>query len=259
MHANFRPVTLLQLLTHRAGLPDDREDGTTQSRIDAAGGTLTEKRLAMVRTRTSVAPTTAPGSAYQYSNAGYEIAAALAERVTGQTYEDLMQVRVFEPLGMNSAGFGAPGTSSAVNTPRGHTTVLNAAVAVPPGPAADNPLFTAPSGGIHCSLADWARFAAAHLAGARGENDWLSPEAWNTLHTPPAGEYACGWMVLQDTPLGRALFHDGGNTMWYAVIYLLPDSNTAVLVATNRGDEQHAERVVEFINTLAAEVAAAGD
>lgn len=253
MHPGFREVTLLQLLTHRAGLPDDRADDATQDRIDAAGGTLTEKRLAMVRARTAVAPVSAPGAEYRYSNAGYEIAGAMAERVTGQTYEDLMRARVFGPLGMSTAGFGAPGRPDVIDEPRGHRTVLGAVMPVRPGPAADNPLFTAPSGGMHCSLSDWAAFAAAHLAGARGTNGLLAAETFATLHTP-TGDYACGWQVAQTAPFGRALIHDGGNTMWYAVIYVLPEVDAAVMLATNRGDEASAWKVVDMINTLALEI-----
>jgi len=76
----------------------------------------------------------------------------MAERVMGDTYEELMRARVFDALGMTWAGFRVSGSADVVDEPRGHFGVLGWSVAVPPGPKADNPLFTAPSGGIHCSL-----------------------------------------------------------------------------------------------------------
>jgi D-alanyl-D-alanine carboxypeptidase len=50
----------------------------------------------------------------------------MAEQVTGQAWEDLMQEMLFKPLGMETVGFGAPGTASIVDQPRGHTGLLRA-------------------------------------------------------------------------------------------------------------------------------------
>ena len=44
-----------------------------------------------------------------YSNLGYVVAGAMAERVTARSWESLMQERLFAPLGISSADFGAPG------------------------------------------------------------------------------------------------------------------------------------------------------
>jgi hypothetical protein len=34
---------------------------------------------------------------------------------------------------------------------------------------------------------------------------------------------------------GRALMHNGSNTMWYVVVWMAPDKNCAVIVASNIG------------------------
>jgi CubicO group peptidase (beta-lactamase class C family) len=41
-----------------------------------------------------------------YSNGGYTIAAAIAERVTGRSWASLVRARVFEPLGIAGASPG---------------------------------------------------------------------------------------------------------------------------------------------------------
>jgi CubicO group peptidase (beta-lactamase class C family) len=41
-----------------------------------------------------------PGQYYSYTNTGYNLQAVLIERVTGQTFEEFSQERVFQPLGM---------------------------------------------------------------------------------------------------------------------------------------------------------------
>ena len=256
MHPGFRPVTLWHLLSHLAGLPDDRSDPATQMRIEAGGGTDAEKRLAILRVRTAAAPQTEPGSTYCYSNAGYQIAAVMVERVTGRSYEELMQERVFEPLGMTTAGFGAPGSAERIGSadridqPRGHRLVQGRLVAVPPGPFADNPRFTVPSGGIHCTLSDWARFARAHLQGARGTGGLLTTETFARLHRPSAGAYAGGWLVTRDAAGDLVLSHHGSNTMWYAVIELVPDRNAAVMAVTNRAGGVTTDGMMAIVESL---------
>jgi len=41
-----------------------------------------------------------PGQYYSYTNTGYNLQAVLIERVTGQTFEEFSQERIFQPLGM---------------------------------------------------------------------------------------------------------------------------------------------------------------
>lgn len=48
---------------------------------------------------------TEPGTHYQYSNAGINTAARILEVVSGMAYEDFMQKRLFEPLGMKETTF----------------------------------------------------------------------------------------------------------------------------------------------------------
>jgi CubicO group peptidase (beta-lactamase class C family) len=109
---------------------------------------------------------------------------------------------------------------------------------VPPGPRADNPLAISPAGAVHCSLGDLAKYAAFHMAGERGESKLLKAESFKKLHTAVAGnnDYALGWVVLKRSwANGRALMHNGSNTMFYVVVWMSPDKNCAVMVASNIG------------------------
>ncbi len=46
-----------------------------------------------------------PGTRWQYSNLGIDMGAAVLERVSGQKYEDFLQERLFNPLGMKDTTF----------------------------------------------------------------------------------------------------------------------------------------------------------
>jgi CubicO group peptidase (beta-lactamase class C family) len=241
MHEGWRGVTLEQLLTHRAGAPATLDADGLWGRLWAHTGTPVEQRRTLVEGVTRRSPDPPPGTRHVYSNAGYAIAGAMLEKAAGRPWETLMRERLFEPLGMASAGFGAPGTTGRLDQPLGHTA---AGKPVELGPGSDNPAAIGPGGTVHCTLADWARYAALHLPGGRG-GVRLKPETFDRLHAPAPGEgqaYAMGWVVCdRDWGGGRVLMHAGTNTIWYAVVWLAPKRDFAVLVAANQGGDAAAK------------------
>jgi D-alanyl-D-alanine carboxypeptidase len=229
---DYQEVTLEQLLTMRGGVRAQLPDRLTQ-RILAFRGTPEEGRLKFLRPVLSLRPDGEPGITFSYSNASYVVAAAMLERATGRTFEELIEEQVFQPLGMTTPGFGAPGQRGLLDQPRGHT---RTGEPVAPGPRADNPPLASPAGRMHMSLADWARFVAVHLdeGGALG---YLKPETLQHLHEPYAGPglaYAFGWAV-DDSGGERVLLHDGTNTLWFTLVVASPGRKVALLVADNRG------------------------
>jgi CubicO group peptidase (beta-lactamase class C family) len=91
-------ITLRQLLEHRAGLPEYV--------VDAPGGDFAELSRNESTGRILESPLRfAPGTDYGYSDAGYTIAAAVIEDVTGQPFEDFVRRRVLDRGAMRSAGF----------------------------------------------------------------------------------------------------------------------------------------------------------
>jgi CubicO group peptidase (beta-lactamase class C family) len=231
IHADYRKVTLEQLLTNRGGAPGNIPPPVWAALWLPKG---TASRRMVLDTVFSQPPEVAPGTKYVYSNFGFAVAGHMAERAAKKPWEDLMRERLFKPLGMSSAGFGAPADRGMVRQPRGHR---GATPVEPTEQGADNPPAIGPAGTVHCSAPDWAKFVALHLNGARGEGKLLKPETFKKLHTPPEGSpYAMGWLT-GPSPLGKgvALNHAGSNTLWFAVTWVLPESNRAVVVMCNQG------------------------
>jgi CubicO group peptidase (beta-lactamase class C family) len=170
-----------------------------------------------------------------YSNQGYAVAGAMLERVSGKSWETLTRERLFEPLGMKSAGFGAPGDAKKLDQPWGHALVEGRVQPVSPGPLADNPAAIGPAGTVHCSIGDIARYAGWHARSLRTTARILGPASFTQLHTAPAGsDYAMGWVVTQRAWAGgTTLTHNGSNTMWYTVMWLAPGKDLAFVAATN--------------------------
>ena len=240
MHPSYGNVTLTQLLSHRGGFPEQTSPkGKTLLQIHRLPGTSRKQRAAYVQMMLEQPPEAEPGSKYIYSNAGYSVVGAIAERVTDKSWEDLVTEMVFRPLKMTSTGFGAMGTSGKIVQPWQHRLEGSKRVPVGPGPLSDNPPAISPAGRVHCSIADWAKYIAAHLDAGRGRRALLKPATFKKLHTPVAdGDYSLGWNVTERKwGGGQVLTHAGSNTMNYAVVWIAPKRNFAVLAVTNLGGE----------------------
>ena len=234
MHPSWRAVKLEQLLVHRAGAPRD-PPADLWEKAKARDGTPTGQRWEFVKGLLARRPERTPGTHWEYSDSGYAMVGAMMERVTGEAWEDLMRERLFIPLGLKSAGFGEPAAAGPGDQPWGHRGEEHPFHPVPPGPLADNPPAIGPAATIHCSIADFARYAAWHVSGARGDAWLLNAESFAKLHTPPEGqEYAMGWAVTKRRwASGVVLMHNGENEMFYAVMWLGPNENTCFVAACN--------------------------
>ena len=93
-----RPVTLRHLLSHTSGL-------TGQAELQQVTGS--DSTPLKVRALSSVTGPLQwqPGDKYAYGNQGMNIAARVVEIVSGLAYEEFLQKRFFDPLGMTETTF----------------------------------------------------------------------------------------------------------------------------------------------------------
>jgi CubicO group peptidase (beta-lactamase class C family) len=228
MRDEYRAVTLRHLLSHRSGLPGNLPIPRLL-RFPREEAHPRQSREAYVVEALAMTPHGPAEASFEYSNNGYVVAGAVIERVTGQPWEAVIQERLFSPLGMTQAGFGAPGAAGVLDQPVGHSQGLLGATAHPPGaPITDNPAVLGPAGRVHAPFSDLLRFAQAH----RDQIGFLRPESWTALHTPPfGGDYAMGLVVRPD----GALWHNGSNTLWYAEMLIDPVRGVVAAAAANTG------------------------
>lgn len=235
-HAGWSTVTLEMLLTNSGGAPNDLAPGGVWDQLWNHPGTPREQRLFLTQEVTKLAPRYAPGTSYEYSNAGFAMAGAMLEKVTNRPWEQLLTERLFESLGMSSGGFGVPATPRHIDHPWGHQFSGATPTPIAPGTSADNPPGIGPAGTVKCSLIDFARYAAFQLAGARGETSLLQPATHQKLFTPAHADYAMGWTVSSRPWGGGTVYnHTGSNTQWFTNVWIAPQRNWAVVVVTNIG------------------------
>ncbi len=244
--ADFRAITITQLLSHHAGLTSDLD----WRELSRSSTSLTEQRLNALKKAASIKLNSTPGTKFEYSNLGYTLAGAIAERAGGQPWETLMRAIVFKPLGMASCGFGGLGTLGKIDQPWPHE--ANGKPRPSNGPEVDNPEVMGPAGTVHCSIGDWSKFIIDQLRGERGEGALLKPETYKALHTPRfGGIYAFGWGVgSQPWADGVVFQHNGSNALNFAVVSIAPLRDFAVLAVTNQGGNEAGKATNEAVSEL---------
>ncbi|WP_430430475.1 serine hydrolase domain-containing protein [Oceanicaulis sp.] len=116
--ANAQIASVRQLLTHTSGIPDYYDDVWFQT-VNTVQGNTPQRTLGYIHGRPAEFP---PGEGYGYSNSNYQYLALIAEAVTGQDFDALMQARIIAPLNLEATsynqalggadlihGYGAPG------------------------------------------------------------------------------------------------------------------------------------------------------
>src|SRR5215212_1049501 len=254
MDPALRGVTLEQLLSHTSGIPSDTEadekliqQSFTQEKLN-----LDELRFWVVKQLVTRPLQSQPGAQFAYANMGYLLAGAMLERVSRQTWEELIVERVFDPLGLKSAGLGPQATLGRVDAPLGHEPREGARPKpLLAGPGGDNPEVIGPAGTAHMSVLDFARWAGWNAATGRRGPGLVKPETVQKLHTPviempsrpdappgtPAlGHYGYGWLTIV-LPFSREsfLFHGGSNQLNVADVFLQPKQDFGMVLMTNIG------------------------
>ena len=225
IHTDYHKITLWQLLTHRAGIPKNPTDEGAFSSKE-----IKKRRLAILEDNLK-SPATYEIDKFHYSNFGYVIAACMAEQITGLSWEVLMKKRLFDPLGMSTAGFGNPNISRSTAQPWGHNKFLW--MWWHPSESYYEEAI-GPAGRVYCSIADWAKFLSLQLT---TENPILERKYLDKLIEPPDGFYAGGWGVAEHAwAKGITLNHNGSNEIWYASVLVTPKLDRAFVVATNSCD-----------------------
>jgi len=246
MHPDYRGVTLVHLLSHRAGVPPMTDGFAPVSAgeiVLLAWKSPSAQRRRVTEIVLGQPPVCKPGEKELYSNAGYTIIGAIIEQVTSEEYETLLRRLLFVPLGMSTAGFGAMGAPGRVDAPWQHRRTGDKTVPIDPGPFSDNPPFITPAGRVHCSIEDWAKYVRCVLAATRGAEGLLQPAQVQQLKEPPfGGGYALGWGIHERSwGGGKVLSHAGSNGGNFCVVWIAPQRNFAVLAATNCGGDKAPE------------------
>jgi CubicO group peptidase (beta-lactamase class C family) len=225
-------ITLHQLLSHTAGVPIF---GLQEwEAMPVFEGDIVQQRAAFTQWQLELIQ-----DEHVYSNAGYTMAASIAESAMGGiSWETLITEWLFEPLGITGI-FGWPALHDP-NQPWGHwqLEIDGPLVPHPPTDAYHVPHVIAPAGDVSMTMGDYLVFLRENLRGLNGRSNLLTQETFEFLHTPVGtisdSPYACGWIILPEAFDGITLHtHNGSALTFFLDMILVPEHDFAVAVGTN--------------------------
>jgi CubicO group peptidase (beta-lactamase class C family) len=207
-------ITIEQLLSHTAGLPDGTgEDFDPGERDEVLGMIFAEP------------PGSPPGTAYAYSNAGYSVLAAIVEEVTGEPFETAVRRLVLDPAGMTHTGYRGPDWD---RSDLAHFHVGDSDVGVHLDKTYPN-WHILGNGEMLSTVHDLHRLIRALASGSL-----LRPSTLEDAFTPRQGSYGLGWIVEAGAH-GPAVGHDGASTNGVsALLRWYRDSDTVLAMLCNR-------------------------
>ena len=237
-----REITVRDLLTHRAGLPN--ADFLWYGQDSEADDILFRMRY--------VEPETSLRSSFTYQNIMYAAAGAVVAELSGMSWDAFIQKRIFEPLDMNGSIATAATLDAQPNVALPHYRV-DGATRVIENASVDA---VAPAGSVWSSVSDMAQWMRFLLEGTTPDGtELLSKETLEELFTPQTlvdpdefyptqavtnphwMTYGLGW--FQQDYDGRAVdFHTGSIDGMVAIHGLIRDERLGVYVL---GNLDHAE------------------
>jgi len=225
-------ITVLQLLNHTAGLDWNLID-------DGEGDQSLAGFVAKLKALPLIAP---PGARASYSQAGYNLAGRIIEKVTGLSFEKAVAELVLAPAGLSDTVFGADEVMArrfAVGHNRSEHGTLRPArpwAAWPAGSHGNNP-----GGGIASSVSDllrWARFQLGDGDGVlpSGELRRMRDQTVELRASTLGDGFGICWFLREVGGIGT-IGHGGSGNGQFAELLIVPEQNFAVVSLANAGPE----------------------
>ncbi|MDZ4799428.1 MAG: serine hydrolase domain-containing protein [Bryobacteraceae bacterium] len=233
------PVRIRHLLTHGAGFPEDNPWGDQQlGATDADLAAWLKKGIPF---------STAPGSAYEYSNYGFGLLGRIVTKASGTDYRKYVEKEILAPLGMSSSSLeytAIPAARRATGYRRKPDGAFEEEKPLPHGAFGS-------MGGLLTSATDLARYVAFHLSAwpARDEADHgpvarASVREMNQLWRPSAltaargkaqfSGYGYGLRISSDCRFAHIVGHGGGLPGFGSYMAWLPEFGVGMFAMANK-------------------------
>ncbi|KIG17125.1 Beta-lactamase [Enhygromyxa salina] len=221
-------VTIRDLLAHRSGF-------ARMGVLWAANAVTREQVLGYATKALPVAPFR---KEFHYNNVTYMAAGEASAKVAGMPWEQLLQTRLLDPLGMTHTTVEFAATQADPALSLGYTWREDLD-SFEPAPMR-NLTAIAPAGAINSTVLDMASWLRLQLGNGEFEGQRLVSEAalaqtqTGQIQITPGMDYGMGWMLREWQ--GHRLVEHGGNIDGFsASVAMLPDDGLGVVLLTNVG------------------------
>lgn len=230
------PIRLIDLATHRSGLPRMPDNMPNGTRFDPYVDYREQQLLMYLKSRETLVETDAGkttkkrNEAYAYSNLGFGLLGYVLARAANMPYDELLQKRVLTPLRLTSTYLDTP-LSELARFSNGHDLENSTTPKQAKHWRFD---VIAPAGALRMSAKDMARYAQA----ASGAIDTPLKAAFTLAQqrygdgVAPINPQGLAWILA---PLnGRTVVnHDGMTGGFASTLWVDPERKSAVAVLSN--------------------------
>jgi len=212
-------ITIHHLLTHMSGIPSFTDNPEFSDKIQFKKYEIKDFVINFCSNDLQFKP----GSNYRYSNSGYFILGAIIEEVTGNSYEEELNKRIFVPLGMTGSGYDHHNviiTKRADGYRSTYDGIENAPYVNMMPPFAAGALYSTTE-----DLFLWDR--------ALYSNQLINEETKKIMLTPHVLNLGYGWWIATSTDGKIAVVHDGAITGFRSLIVRLVESDQLIVILDN--------------------------
>lgn len=229
--------TIRDLLTHRSGL------GLGAGDLMIWPDSSTVDKTQLIHNLRFLKPVSSFRTKYDYDNLLYIVAGEIVARVSGLTYDEFIENRIFKPLGMTKTAASWYRLKDKSNVIDGHAPYEGKLlpVGLSFGEVANA------AGGVYSNITDMSKWVMTMINGGKyGENlaqRLFSPAIAKELWTPqtiisggnPASfsSYGLGWFLSNVNGQFQAT-HTGGLSGIVTQVTILPEMKLGIIVLTNQ-------------------------
>jgi CubicO group peptidase (beta-lactamase class C family) len=228
-----REMTVRHLLNQSSGL-DSWSGWVPMADFDPSPGAAENHARALAKLRL----TRPVGSAFEYSNANYDLLGLIVEAASGESYPEYVQNHIFGPLDMRHS-YTTREEAMQNGLAMGHRYWFGYPVAAP---ETRSPRGSLASGELISTTEDMSHYLIAQLnEGRYGDAQILSPAGIDEMHraavvvdtmglSSSAEHYGMGWFVEEDGPI---VWHDGMVPDFWTYMALVPEQRKAIVLLVN--------------------------
>ncbi|MCH9631960.1 MAG: D-aminopeptidase [Chlamydiae bacterium] len=223
----FENLTIRDLIAHRTGVP----------RNDPIWFYYNLSQQEVVKILDNLEGLEELTQSYQYNNYMYSVLGILIERITGQSWESNVALRIFEPLAMDCSTAELKTLKLAQDHALPYAETNNIVTQIP----FREMYAIRPAGGLFSSLNDVLSWLNYHLSQNKSEallsKDLLSEthkgqiEFINPVNSEKA-QYALGWLI-SDCQGHENIWHDGLIDGFYSKISFFPEDSMGFVILVN--------------------------
>lgn len=249
-----RRATLSHVLSHQLGIVSNAYDGRLE---DGRKPADIRKALGALKNVCALA------TCHTYQNVAFDVVSEIVEAATGQSYQDIAQLYLFDPLGMQTASLTRQDILDSGNYAKPFRKYRRDN-APKPTDLNDSYYNVPAAGGVNSSITDLARYMQAQM----GLQPEILPEAvLNAIHEPQtqtlrevrsmkrrygritSAEYGLGWRVY-DYAGHRVVGHRGAVRGYRAMIFFDPELDTGIVAMWNSNASKPVGLQFEFMDMV---------